>query len=275
MDLKQLEQLMQIVHFERLPVAALIAIGGWILARTTTRTLDNLGERFTERRLLFKQASALSRFTIYFIVTVVLAGFVLELGQQAVLALSGILGVGLGFAFKDLFAALGAGVTLLFDQPFQVGDRVTVGKYYGEILTIGLRSVKLRTLDDNVVTVPNNVFLTDAVANANKGALEAMVVIPFYIAPGEDFMRAKQIISEAATTSRYVFLDKPIITLVTDEWIGFSLVNVIRVKAYVFDVRYEKAFESDVTERVKAALRDAGIRKSDALRLSTPAPTTA
>lgn len=268
MELDQLQQLMDVIHFERLPIAALIIAIGVLVARVTSRTLDNLGERFTDRRLLFKQAAAISRFTIYFILLIVTATSVLEIAQETLLALAGILGVGLGFAFKDVFAALGAGVTLLFDQPFQVGDRVTVGKYYGEILSIGLRSVKLRTLDDNVVTVPNNVFLTDAVANANKGSLDAMVVIAFYIAPGADFVRAKELIAEAATTSRYVYLDKPIITLVADEFIGFNLVNVIRVKAYVFDVRFEKEFESDVTERVKMALRDAGIQNTTPLQLT-------
>ena len=104
---------------------------------------------------------------------------------------------------------------------------------------------------------------TIAVASANAGALDCMVVIPFYIGAAEDFARARRIVAEATATSRYVYLNKPIATLVADEFLGERFVTVIRVKAYVFDARYEKAFATDVTERVKTALRAEGIRAPD------------
>jgi len=156
-----------------------------------------------------------------------------------------------------------AGVILLMDEPFQVGDRVAFGGYYGEISEIGLRSVRMITLDDNLVTIPNNKFLNEASASANAGALDCMVVIPFYLGAAEDFVAARRLIEEATATSRYVFLDKPMTSLVSDEFMGERFVTVIRIKAYVFDARYEKAFASDVTERVKLALRAAGICTPD------------
>jgi len=51
-------------------------------------------------------------------------------------------------------AVLVAGLLLLFDRPFRVGDRVSFNDVYGEIVSIGLRTVRLQTLDDNLVT-PN------------------------------------------------------------------------------------------------------------------------
>jgi len=144
-----------------------------------------------------------------------------------------------------------------------VGDRVAFGGYYGEITDIGLRSVRLSTLDDNAVTIPNNKFLTEAVASANAGALDAMVVIPFYVAAAEDFQLARRIVAEATATSRYAYLKKPLVTLVSDQFMGERFVTVITVKAYVFDVRYEKAFVTDVTERVKLAFRAKGLRGPD------------
>src|SRR4051812_22270601 len=47
-------------------------------------------------------------------------------------------------------------------QPFQVGDRVQFSGEYEDILKIGLRSVRMNTLDHNVVTIPNNKVLTDS-----------------------------------------------------------------------------------------------------------------
>ena len=190
----------------------------------------------------------------------------LELSSEAILAISGTFGLALGFALKDTAASLMSGVTLLMDQPFQVGDRISFDGYYGEVTKIGLRSVRLVTLDDNLVTIPNSRFQSNSVASANAGALDCMVVVSIYLSAGEDFVRARRLIAEATATSRYVYLDKPLVTLVSDEFLGERFVTIIRVKAYVLDARFEKAFASDVTTRVKLALRAADIQTPD----STP-----
>lgn len=257
------QQLLQFINLDRVPLAVVILVVGLLLMRLALGFLDDLGERFGSRRLLFKKISALLRFSVYLALFVITASSVLVLESEALLAVAGTVGVAVGFAFKDLLASLMAGVILLMDEPFQVGDRVAFGGYYGEITEIGLRSVRLVTLDDNLVTIPNNKFLNEASASANAGALDCMVVIPFYLGAAEDFVAARRLIEEATATSRYVFLDKPLTTLMADEFLGERFVTVIRVKAYVFDARYEKAFASDVTERVKLAFREAGLRTPD------------
>ena len=254
-----LRQFIEFVAWDRVPFALLFAAAGLALLRVVSRVLDDLGERFTDRRLWFKQANALFRFSMYMAIPLSIVASVLRLSSEALLAVAGSIGVAVGFAFKDLLGALGAGVTLLLDRPFRVGDRITFNGVYGEVLEMGIRSVRLATLDDNLVTIPNNLFLTEAVASANAGALDAMIVIPFYISADEDFERARRIVAEATTTSRYAYLNKPVVTLVEDKFIGNRFVTVLTSKAYVFDVRYEEAYKTDVTERVKAAFRRAGV----------------
>lgn len=251
------------VDFDMVPYALGVLVAGLLVQYFVSRFLDDLGERFTERRLLLKKAKALSRFLLYLVLIVVIGSMVLVLQSEAMLAVAGTVGLAVGFAFKDLLASLMAGVILLIDEPFQVGDRVAFQSYYGEITEIGLRSVRLNTLDDNLVTIPNSAFLSTAVASANAGALDCMVVIPFYIAAAEDFRLARRIVAEAAATSRYVYLEKPIVTLISDQFMGERFITVVKVKAYVFDARYESAFASDVTERVKASFRKAGLRTPD------------
>ena len=255
---------LRFINVEGIPLALAILIGGLIVLRVVTRALDRLGERLTDRRLLFKQVSALVRFGVWFLLLLGTLSSVLELRSEALLAVAGSLGVAFGFAFKDLLASLMAGVILLFDRPFQVGDRVTIGHWYGEITEIGLRSVRLVTLDDNLVTVPNSNFLSEAVASANAGALDCMVVIDLCIAAAEDFARAKDLVEEAAFSSPWIYLEKPVVTLVSDEFKGERFVTVIRLKAYVIDARFERTFASDVTQRVKTAFADAGVRTPDA-----------
>jgi small-conductance mechanosensitive channel len=166
----------------------------------------------------------------------------------------------LGFGFKDLAASLIAGIIILFDRPFQVGDRVTFAGYYGEVAAIGLRSVRLVTLDDNLVTIPNNKFLTDVAACANSGALDMLVQMDFYIGLDQDIAVAKQIVADAITASRYSYLEKPYTVLVNEVPLENHLAVRLRAKVYVLDVRYEKALETDVTERVLEAFRDADVR---------------
>lgn len=257
------QQFLQFIDLDRLPYAILILVLGLAAQRVMTRSLDELGERFTNRRLLFKKSAAIGRFFIYVVLAVLLTTSLLILEEETLLAVAGSVAVAVGFAFKDLLASLMAGVILLIDEPFQVGDRVAFGGQYGEITEIGLRSVRMVTLDDNLVTIPNARFLTEISASANAGALDCMVVNPFYIAAAEDFQRARRLIVEAALTSRYVFLEKPVTTTIADKFLGERFVTVINLKAYVIDARFETAFASDITERVKLALSAAGIRTPD------------
>ncbi|TNE89373.1 MAG: mechanosensitive ion channel [Deltaproteobacteria bacterium] len=258
-----IQQLVRFVDWSRVPFALAMVAIALIGERLVSRFLDDLGERFAERRLLLKKLKALGRFLFFAALAAVVGSSVLSVDRQVMLALAGTLGLAVGFAFKDLLASLMAGVILLIDQPFQVGDRIAFGGYYGEVTEIGLRSVRLVTLDDNLVTIPNSKFITDPVASANAGALDCMVVMDFYIAPAEDFASARRLVAEAAATSRYVYLEKPVVTLLSDQFMGERFVTVVRVKAYVFDARYEKAFASDVTERVKRAFVKAGIHGPD------------
>ncbi len=258
-----IQEFLKFVNFDGLPYALFVLVVGWLALRVMGSLVDDLGERFTNWRLQLMKTKAVLRFGSYIVIAALLATTLLRLENNALVAISGTLAVAIGFALKDLAASLMAGLILLIDEPFQVGDRIAFDGFYGEVTEIGLRSVRLSTLDDNAVTVPNNKFLTDSVASANAGALDAMVVVPFYIGAAEDFQRARRIVAEATATSRYVYLKKPVVTLITDEFLGERFVTVVKVKAYVFDVRYEKAFVTDVTERVKVAFRRRGIKTPD------------
>ena len=183
-----------------------------------------------------------------------------DFSPEALLALSGTLAVAGGFLLKDVAESTMAGISILVTRPFQVGDRIQFGEYYGEVEDIGLRSVRLVTLDDNLVTIPSNQFLTQSVASANAGELDCMVVIPFYVDCAADHDRAREIVRDAVLSSRFLYLGKPVSVLV-----AMKLVNEVgalvelSAKAYVFDARHERAFASDVTQRALRAFQEAGI----------------
>jgi len=261
----------EVIQFFRpsgIPYAVLLALVTLAAARLVTRSLEPLGRRFPNRRLTINQAGSFLRFGIYLVGSAAAAATVLVLRQEVLLAVGGTVAVSVGFALKDLVASFVAGLIILMDKPFQVGDRVTFDGYYGEIRDIGLRSVRLMTLDDTLVTIPNSKFLTDVVASGNAGAVEMMVQMDFFVGTDQDVGRAKQIVAEALTTSRYVHLKHAWAVLVNQVIHDSYLAVRLRAKAYVLDVRFEKAFETDVTERVLAGFREAKIQAPAVLHRS-------
>jgi small-conductance mechanosensitive channel len=262
-ETKSATNLLEFVEFEMVPYAIVVIVVAYVAGRLASQSLDALGERINTRRLLFKQVSAVTRFAILIVATVMVASSLFSFSQEALLAVGGSAAVAIGFAFKDLLASLMAGIILLFDRPFSVGDRINFDNTYGEVVEIGLRTVRVQTLDDNLVSIPNHLFLNQAVSSANAGALHQMCVFPFYLGCNENIGKAKRLIYEATASSRYVFLDMPITVVVREGAVpngAERFAVAVTVKAYVFDGRYETAFGTDITERVKRAFQANGIR---------------
>lgn len=222
---------------------------------------SNLNKRVPSQRLLIAQVITMISFAIYILGGGYLFYGVVQPPKELLLAVSGTLAVALGLSLKDLIASVVAGVILLFDRPFQVGDRVTFDGTYGEIQTIGLRAVRLVTLDDSLVTIPNSKFITDVVTSGNSGALDMMIEINFHIDLNADIREARRLLHETAATSRFVFLRKSISIVINEVSIAERLAMQVRVKCYVIDVRFEKAFQTDILLRGNEALIEAGIAR--------------
>ncbi|MBL7250920.1 mechanosensitive ion channel family protein [Alloalcanivorax marinus] len=252
-----------------LSVLALLALGGlclWALNWGIQHLGHSLMERVPARRFLILQLTTLIGFAIYTLGTGALILGVLNPPREFILAAAGSVAVALGFALKDVAASLVAGLLLLFDRPFQVGDRITFDDTYGEIVSMGLRAVRVQTLDDNLVTIPNALFITDVVASGNAGELDMMVVTDFHVGLDADLEAARDIIEEVIVTSRYAFLKKPVTFAIEEVAVAEYLAIRLRAKAYVLDVHYEKAFQSDLVLRVTALFRERGIARPRELR---------
>jgi small-conductance mechanosensitive channel len=226
--------------------------------RTLVWVLDQLAESSVTRRLFYKKLVPITRILLWVFAAYLIVRVIFQVDAQGFLAAAAAVGVAIGFAAQDLLKNLFGGIILVFDQPFQVGDKISAGGTYGEVVSIGLRSTRIVTPDDNLVSVPNAQVVDGQVANANAGELNCQVVTNLYLPGWIDEAQAKKIAFEAAASSKYVYLNKPIVVLVKDEFKETFLTH-LKVKAYVLDPRYEFLFESDVTERARAGFRDAGL----------------
>jgi small-conductance mechanosensitive channel len=257
----QLGQIIDLIRFDSIFLLLLGLTFLFLLSRALYRLAENLGERFNNRRLFILQITTILSFLLYIGGVPLLVYSTLRPPKELLLALGGSIAVALGFAIKDIVASFISGVVMLFDRPAQVGDRITVGDIYGEVKSIGLRAVRLVTLDDNVVTIPNTKLVSEQVSSGNFGALDMMVVVQFHTALGVNIDRISEILHEVVVTSRYVYLAKPVVVTVEECEIAMKLALKFSVKSYVLDVRYEKAFETDIVTRVNEVFNSEGIER--------------
>lgn len=266
-DLISLFEIFNIYTLVLLILGVLLIIGvNTGLTRVSTKLMDKV----PTRRFLILQVSTLLSFTLYIFGTIGLIVGVLQPPREFMIAVGGAVAVALGFALKDIVASLVAGVLLLFDRPFRVGDRVTFDGTYGEIVSIGLRTVRLVTLDDNLVTIPNSRFITDVVASGNAGELDMMVVTDFHVSLAADLEKARSLIEKVVVTSRYAYLKKPVSFAIEEVEMAHTLAIRMRTKAYVLDVRYEKELQSDLVMRVSKLFDEHNIARPQAVYKQQP-----
>lgn len=224
--------------------------------------LERLAQRLPAQRLLFKRLIPILRLFVYAI-TIYICVTIVSPQRESLYAMLGSMALALGLAAKDLLTDIIGGIVVLFDRSFQVGDRIAVGGYYGEVVSIGLRSTKIVTIDDSLVTVPNSTVLSSAVSNTNAGAIDCQVVVDIYLPASSDLEQIETIAREAVLTSKLAYLNKPVVVNVKDEFKETYLTHLV-VKAYVFDTRYENAFAADLTRRIKKELARRELVPTDA-----------
>jgi small-conductance mechanosensitive channel len=245
--------------FRKVFWSGVIILAGWLSIKYLTQLLGTIAEYWAHLRFSIKRLIPIIRisgwtFVIYIVIADVLAPPIATL-----VAVTASAGIAVGFASQDILKNIFGGIMILFDRPFQVGDKIELGKYYGEVLNIGLRTVRIVTPDDSQVSIPNSEIVNQSVSNANSGENNCQVVAEFYLPPHIDLVKAKKIAYRAAAISRYVYLNKPIAIIIKNEIHQGRSMFKMRLKAYVLDIRYEFPFSSEMTEMVMSEFLERGL----------------
>jgi small-conductance mechanosensitive channel len=105
------------------------------------------------------------------LVVIIGAGTVLDIvgvPLSALVAFFGVVGLAISLSLQDILKNLVAGLYLLFERPFRLGDLITIKDQKGVVETIGIRTTTLRT-DENVeILIPNMTVFTDVVTNRTQ-----------------------------------------------------------------------------------------------------------
>lgn len=243
----------------RLLEAATVLLLTWVAIRYLSRLLSLLASRTPKARFLAKWLEPVLRIALWFGAIVICFRLVAP-STDTFLAAIGSLAIAIGLGAQDLIKNIIGGFVILADRPYQLGDRVRIGDAYGEIDHIGLRSTKLTTPEDTRVTIPNSDILIQHVFNANSGVPDCQVVTDVVVPVETDPHAAWRIGMEAAHTSPYTLQSKPVVVLTQDVFDRRPMLRV-RIKAYVYDHRYEPAMQSDITQRAKTEMLRLGMLK--------------
>jgi small-conductance mechanosensitive channel len=248
----------------------LIFIIALIVIKFISQVLEALAEKNAKMRLLVKRLIPLIQITGWTIVFYIIIAGVLSPPIETLIAVTASVGIAVGFASQDILKNIFGGIMILFDRPFQVGDKIQVGTYYGEVVQIGLRTVRIVTPDDSLVSIPNGEIVNQSVSNSNTGESNCQVVSEFFLPVDIDLKQTRKIALHTAAISRYVFLNKPIAVMFKNEIHQGRSMLKMRLKAYVLDTRYEFPFASEMTEIFIPELIQQGIIRAEDLEFEKP-----
>lgn len=127
------------------------------------------------------------------------------------LASLGIAGLALGFAVKDSLANIFGGVSLILDQTIKVGDKVKLESgEMGFIVDMSLRSTKLQTFNNELITIPNGQLANSRVQNFGKPDPKLKVTIDFGVSYDAEVDEVRRVIYEALSAMEGVMDDPPV-----------------------------------------------------------------
>lgn len=192
--------------------SALILIWSFFVIRVLRALLTRVANNANTRSVVRPQTLPLFNNIAVVFVCVLSIYFIFEtwnIDMTAWLASAGIVGIAVGFAAKDTLANLFAGVLILADAPYKIGDYVVLeSAERGKVTHIGIRSTRILTRDDVEVTIPNSIMGNTRIVNESGGPHEKFRIrVAVGVAYGSDIDLAKQVLLDVAESEAEVCQD--------------------------------------------------------------------
>ena len=177
----------------------------WYAQEVSHRTATDWDDRFLAlfRRIALVVLTAVVIITVLGRYGVEVSGLVTTLGIGS---------LAIALAAQETLGDMISGFTIMIDQPFKVGDRVEVQEIdtWGDVVDIGLRSTRIRTLDSRTISVPNSVIGKGLIVNYSAPTARYRVQTQVGIAYGSDIEKARQVMIEAIRAEEWVMPDERI-----------------------------------------------------------------
>jgi small conductance mechanosensitive channel len=187
--------------------ALVIFLAGVYLANLIAR----LVRRALDRRLVNPEAAqvmtAVTRWTLIILVSITALEQV-RFDLRAFVAGLGIAGFTIGFALKDISENFVAGLLLLLQRPFDLGDVIEIDEFRGRVTDVSLRATEMITLDGQNIILPNGMVYTNPITNYTRSPL-SRIALDVGVAYDSDLEQVRRVALEAIESVPQVLADPP------------------------------------------------------------------
>jgi small-conductance mechanosensitive channel len=124
------------------------------------------------------------------------------------IASAGIMSIIIALAAKDTFANFFGGISLFLDKPFKIGDYIELDNgQRGEVVDIGMRSTRIKTRDDILLSIPNSIIGNSLITNESAPIPQFRIRIPIGVAYGSEIDLVEKLLIEIAVANDNVIPD--------------------------------------------------------------------
>lgn len=118
-----------------------------------------------------------------------------EVNITPLLASAGIVGVAVALAAKDTLSNFFGGISIFIDKPYKIGDYIVLDTgERGEVVNIGVRSSRIKTRDDILITIPNSIIANTKIINESAPVPKFRMRVPFTLAYGTEIDKTEDIL---------------------------------------------------------------------------------
>ena len=259
-----------------LPAAILVRLWGVVLRRLFPPLPEDLSpqdrtERTSQRRITLARVAEVTGATLLWTVAALILISWTGLNISALLASAGLIGVAISIVTQDSLKDFVAGIYILADDRFGVGDTVAIGAYEGKVEKLNLRATQLRDMSGRLITISNRSIVDVANLTARWAQVDFRIGVSYYA----DLAEAQKLLEEAAAK---LAADWPERVLAPPEMLGvdsFSDLSVILRLTLRTPPGDQWAVGRELRARVKTAFDGANIAILNNLYPAPPRPEPA
>ncbi|MDT8429127.1 MAG: mechanosensitive ion channel family protein [Pseudomonadales bacterium] len=232
--------------------AVILLLAGWV----TARLLSSLSKRLSDTLISSHHKILLAKAVFWGVLILFLISSLHQLGFKlgVLLGTAGIVSVALGFAAQTSASNLISGLFVLSEESFKIGDTISVAGTTGEVLSIDLLSVKLRTYDNIFIRIPNETIIKSEVRNISRFPIRRYDLV-VGIAYRSDINLAREVLLQVASRNP-LCLDNPEPLVIMQ---GFNTSSIdIQFAIWAAQENF-LALRNSMFEEVKTAFDAAGI----------------
>lgn len=238
---------------EKLLRIGIILVVGIIIITILATVINKLlpSKMTQQRQMLIKRFVRYTTIIILFLIII----SELEINLGAIFGAAGVIGIVIGVASQTSIGNIVSGFFLVSEKPFEIGDLIRIGDKTGTVYSIDLLSIKIKTLDNLLLRIPNQTVISTEVINVTKFPIRRMD-IDISVAYKEDLGKVKSVL-ERIVKNNPLCLDEPEPLIIFKTFgssgidillgVWFEKANFLKVKNSIF-MEIKSTFDAEGIE---------------------------